>query len=124
MTPEEKIDLIKGYEKDYFSKTRERLHIKVPGVVEYDEIQKYVNNFICKYNIILGRRVKISSKETDKIHLLRWKLKKKFYLMDKEIAYFSKCDKSNVQNSINRVDGYIKTGDERFLSRYSLEVSE
>lgn len=124
MIAEQKVDLIKQYEKDYFEKTGERIFIKISQTPEYSEVQKYVNGYICKYNVILGLKMKISSNQTDKLHLLRWKLRKKFHLTDKEIAYFCKCDRTSVLKSVKKVNSYIDTKDETFLSRFSLEISE
>lgn len=124
MTEKEKRILMEEYEKDFFEKTGEKITVKYQGVPEYEEVQKYVNNYICKYNVVLGGNTQRNPVEADKIHMLRWYLKCKFRLTEKEIGYYTKCKRSNVYNSVDKVNNYLKNSDEKFITLYDLVMSE
>lgn len=115
-------ELLQNYIKDYFEKTGRKIKIVHVDAPDYEEVGKYVNNYICKYNVILGCRKSI---ESDKIHLLRWVLSTKFNLTPKEVAHYTKSNRTTLYNSLKVVNGYLEKKDEKFLELFGkLNISQ
>jgi hypothetical protein len=120
-------EIIKEYEEDFFKKTGKRIQITYNESIYIEDIKKYISNMVCKYNIFIsseskhkGRTIGTTDEQSNKIHLLRWDLSRRFKLNNSQIGKLLNCDRQSVRSSLVKVNSYIQTNDEKFMQVYNL----
>lgn len=122
MIKEEKLELIKGYEDDYFQRTGERIKVEWMAS-DSEKVTKYINSYIYRNRVFLDSKIKLAHEDAEKLHLLRWILKYKFFIPEREIGIYTKCDRTYVYKSLKVAQGLIDTEDCRFIKIFNLEMS-